>query len=91
MSRGLKVPLRLVSHRVGISIFEYRYYRNTEIVFSDFLNIEINIDIQQEISILSKLISIFKTNFDNIEINIDIQNGISIISKLISIFKTEFR
>ena len=28
--------------RVGISIFEYRYYRNIEIVFSKFLNIEIN-------------------------------------------------
>ena len=47
------------SSRVGILIFEYRYYRNIEYVFSNFLNIEININIYNKISILSKLISIF--------------------------------
>ena len=41
----LTLAFSAVYIRVGISIFEYRYYRNIEIVFSDFLNIEINIDI----------------------------------------------
>ena len=37
----MRTPPIFQGWKLGISIFEYRYYRNTEIDFSDFLNTEL--------------------------------------------------
>ena len=47
----------------GILIFEYRYYRNTEIIFSDFLNTERPKFSKANFGIIPKYRNLSQSNF----------------------------